>query len=133
MTIGTGTRPDVAPASAFFRATAEVVTASQRVMVDRLELLRSQLTDDVKDLAVAIGVVVAAGLVFVIGWVFFAVAVAFLLAELLPMEAAVGIVGLAHILSGAVLARGAVRRFNATRRIVTVDMKDPVAAQVLRG
>jgi VIT1/CCC1 family predicted Fe2+/Mn2+ transporter len=133
MTIETGTRPDVAPASAFFRATAEVVAATQRVMVDRLELLRSQLTDDAKDLAVAIGVVVAAGLVFVIGWVFSAVAVSLFLSRWLAWEVAIAIVGLAHILSGAVLARGAIRRFNATRRIVAVETEDPATAQVLNG
>ena len=72
-------------------------------------------------------------LVFVIGWVFFAIAVSFFLSRLLAWEAAIAIVGLAHILTGAVLARGAVRTFNATRRIITVDMADPVAAQVLRG
>jgi hypothetical protein len=133
MTIGTGQRPDVAPASTLWRATAEVVAASQRVMVDRLELLRSQLTDDAKDLSVAIGVVVAAGLVVVIGWVFFAVALSFLLARILPWEAAIGIIGLAHIVTGAVLARGAIQRFNQSRRMVALAVTDPVAAQVLDG
>jgi hypothetical protein len=133
MTIRSEPRASVAPAQTFWRATAEVVEASQRVVVDRVELLRTELADDAKDLAVAIGVVVAAGVVVLVGWVFLAVAAAFLLAEFLPWAAATAIVGTLHVVLGAALARAALRRFNQARRMATVAVTDPAASQVLRG
>ena len=133
MTIRSESRAAVAPAQTFWRATADVVTASQRVVTDRIELLRTELADDAKDLSVAIGVVVASGVVVVIGWVFLAVAAAFLLARFVPWEAAIGIVGALHVVSGAVLARGAIRRFNQTRRLAALEVTDATAAGVLRG
>jgi len=133
MTVRSEPRVAEGPTQAFFRATADVVTASQRVLVDRIELLRTELAGDAKDLAVAIGVVVAAGVVVFIGWGFLAVALSFLLARFLPWDAATGIVAVLHIGSGAFLARAALRRFDTERRMMAMTVTDPTAARVLRG
>jgi hypothetical protein len=133
MTIRSEPRAAVAPVRDLWRATAEVVTASQQVVVDRVELLRTELAEDAKDFAVAIGLVVAAGVVVLIGWVFLAVAVSFLLARFLPWDAATGIVAVLHLVLGAVLARVAFARFNEARHMAAVTVTDPVASSVLHG
>jgi hypothetical protein len=124
---------EVAPARALWRATAEAGSAGQQVILDRVELLRTELGDDLRDLAVAVGTVVAASVVVLIGWVIAAVAFAFLLAEWMPMEAALGIVALLHLLGGGFMARQAVHRFHEAKRVEALTEAPPPPPHVLHG
>jgi hypothetical protein len=99
-----------------WEATGELISAGQQVILDRVELLRSEITDDVRDVVFGVALVVAACAVASFGWVVVAGAVVAALAKTLSLEASLLIVGLPHILVGAVLAFMAIGRFRHLTR-----------------
>ena len=108
-----------------WEATGELIAAGQQVILDRVELLRSEITDDIRDLMLGGALVVSAVMVVVgtvdpaalrpllagFGWVILCVSLVALLHRWLPLDASLALVGGPHILAGVVLALMAMRRF----------------------
>ncbi|MEQ1503997.1 MAG: phage holin family protein [Myxococcota bacterium] len=91
-------------------ATAELVAAGQQVVLDRVELLRTEISEDLRALAVGGGLVVAAAMVAAFGWVVLSGAIVVTLANHMSAELALGIVGGVHLALGVVLAVAALGR-----------------------
>jgi hypothetical protein len=85
-------------------AAERAVDAAQRIVVDRLELIRLEAQEALANLVVRTGLVTAAGVVILIGWVALAVATALWLRQWMSPAASVGLVGSVHLLAGAGLA-----------------------------
>jgi len=105
--------------STIWEALAELVSAGQDVVLDRIDLVRSEITDDIEDLAVSGGMIVAAALVAAAGWVAVAAAIIGWLNHVMQLEAALALIGALHLGAGIGLAAVAVRRFS--RRKVKVQ------------
>ena len=85
-------------------AVERAVEATQRIVVDRIELIRLEAQEALANLAVRAGFMAAAGIVLLLGWTALAIAVALWLSESMPRAASVAVVGAAHLLVGAGLA-----------------------------
>src|SRR5690349_19763061 len=94
-----------------WEATGELIAAGQQVILDRVELLRSEITEDVRDVMWGGALVVAALVVASFGWVIVCASLVVLLHRWLSLEASLAIVGAPHIVLGVVLAMMAMRRF----------------------
>lgn len=94
-----------------WEATGELIAAGQQVILDRVELLRSEITEDLRDLLWGGTLVVAALMVATFGWIIVCAALVVLLHRWMPLEASLAIVGGPHILAGLALAGMAWRRF----------------------
>ena len=94
-----------------WEATGELIAAGQQVILDRVELLRSEITDDIRDLMLGGALVVSAVVLAGFGWVILCVSLVALLHRWLPLDASLALVGGPHILAGVVLALMAMRRF----------------------
>lgn len=82
-------------------AAERAVEAAQRIVIDRIELIRLEVQDALASLVLRTGLLVAAGLVMLLGWTALAIAAALWLAESMPRTAAVAAVGTFHLLVGA--------------------------------
>ena len=98
--------------STIWEALAELVAAGQDVVLDRVDLVRSEIADDVEALAVSGGLIVAAGLVAAAGWIAVAAAVIGWLNQVMQLEAALALIGALHLGAGLGLGAVAVRRFS---------------------
>lgn len=98
--------------STIWEALAELVSAGQDVVLDRIDLVRAEITDDIEDLAVSGGMIVAAALVAAAGWIAVAAAIIGWLNHLMQLEAALALIGALHLGAGVGLAAVAVRRFS---------------------
>lgn len=94
-----------------WEATGELIAAGQQVVLDRVELLRSEITDDIRDLMLGGALVVSAVVLAGFGWVILCVSLVALLHRWLPLDGSLALVGAPHILAGVVLALMAMRRF----------------------
>lgn len=97
--------PDAARPDAI-SALADVVKATQRMMVARLDLLQIEARDALQGVAL----LAAAALIVAFGWALLMAGAVALLQAFLPTPASFAIVGAAHLLGGAVVAVRARRR-----------------------
>ncbi len=84
-------------------AAERAVEAAQRIVVERLELMRLELVDALERLVLRAGLGLAAGFVTILGWCGLAVALVVVLAEHMPLAASIAIVAGTHVLLGIVL------------------------------
>ena len=108
--------------STVWEALAELVSAGQDLVLDRIDLVRSEITDDIEDLAVSGGMIVAAALVASAGWVAVAAAIIGWLNHVMQLEAALALIGALHLGAGVGLGAVAIRRFS--RRKLKVQTPD---------
>jgi len=101
----------VEPSTNLWDATAELVSAGHQVLLDRVDLLRSEIGDDLRMIVIGSGLVLFAVLVGAFGWVITWSAVIVWLAQRLPVHLALLGVGGLHLVAGALLAGFAVSRF----------------------
>lgn len=89
---------------ALWEATLDVFEAGQQVILDRIELVRAEVSEDLARLALGFAFVLGAGVLALLGYIALLAAVVVLLAKLLSTEAALAIGGGAHLLVGLLLA-----------------------------
>lgn len=89
---------------ALWEATLDVFEAGQQVILDRIELVRAEVSEDLARLALGLAFVLGAGVLALLGYVALLAAVVVLLAKVLSTEAALAIGGGAHLLVGLLLA-----------------------------
>jgi hypothetical protein len=94
-----------------WEATGELIAAGQQVILDRVELLRSEITEDVRDLLLGGALITSAMVLAGFGWVILCGALVALLHRWLPLDGSLALVAAPHIIAGVVLATMAVRRF----------------------
>jgi len=97
--------------SSLWDATTELVAAGQQVILDRVDLLRTEISDDARMVVVGSGLILIAGLVAAFGWVMSWLAVAVWLAERTSTPLALLVVGGLHLVARAVLGALAINRF----------------------
>lgn len=105
----TGREPEATPS--FWEATAELVSAGQEVVLDRVELLRTEIAHDLQHVIVGIGLVSAGLFIAVFGWVLAMAALVVVLSRAVSLDLAFALVGVPHLAAGVVLALFAVRQF----------------------
>ncbi len=81
-------------------AAERAVEAAQRIVVERLELIRLEVEESLGLLVRRAGLVLAAGFVAILGWSALAVAMIVVLADHVPLAASIAIVGGVHVLGG---------------------------------
>lgn len=89
---------------ALWEATLDVFEAGQQLILDRIELVRAEISEDLSRLALGLAFVVGAGVLALLGYVTFLAAIIVLLAKALSTEAALAIGGGFHLLIGVLLA-----------------------------
>ena len=85
-------------------AAERAVEAAQRIVVERLELMRLELVEGFGDVVKRAGAVLAAGLVAILGWTGLAIALAVILTDYMHPAASIALVGGLHLLLGLLLA-----------------------------
>lgn len=98
------TIPERHHAPPLWEATLDVFEAGQQVIIDRIELMRAELSDDMLRLATGVVLVLGAGILALVGYLTLLAALTVLLARVLSPEAALALVGGVHLLVGVVLA-----------------------------
>ena len=83
-------------------AAERAVDAAQRIVVERLELLRLELVDAAARLVERMGLMLLAGFVVALGWCGLVVALVMVLADRMPWPASVAAVAGVHVLAGVV-------------------------------
>lgn len=91
-------------APSLWEATLEVFETGQQVIIDRIELVRAEISEDLLRLAFGLSFVVAAGVLALVGYLTLLAALIVLLAKALSPEAALAIGGAFHLIVGVVLA-----------------------------
>lgn len=81
-------------------AAERAVEAAQRIVVERLELIRLEAEESLGLLVRRGGLVLAAGFVAILGWSALAVAMILVLADHVPLAASIAIEGGVHVLGG---------------------------------
>ncbi len=84
-------------------AAERAIEAAQRIVVDRIELLRLEMIETVGSFAQRAGLMVAAGIVLLLGWVGFAIAAVVVLSHRMPMAGSIALVAGIHVLAGIAL------------------------------
>jgi hypothetical protein len=84
-------------------AAERAVEAAQRIVVERLELLRLETQDALASAMTRAGLLLAAGFIAILGWCGLAAALVFVMAEHIPLAPSLAIVGGAHVLMGIIL------------------------------
>lgn len=87
-----------------WEATLDVFDAGQQLIIDRIELVRAEISEDILRLAVGASFVVAAGVLALIGYLTLLAAVIVFLADVLSPAAALAIGGAFHTVLGVALA-----------------------------
>jgi len=85
-------------------AAERAVEAAQRIVVERLELMRLELQEAVTRLVERTGLLFMAGIVVLLGWCGLAVALVMLLAERMPLVGSLAAVAGGHVLVGILMA-----------------------------
>jgi len=83
-------------------AAERAVEAAQRIVVERLELLRLELVDAAARIVERMGLMLLAGFVIALGWCGLAVALVMVLSERLPLATSVALVAGVHVVAGIV-------------------------------
>jgi Putative Actinobacterial Holin-X, holin superfamily III len=111
MQAGPGPSPhDPAGPLSIWEATAELVSAGQDVVLDRVELLRTEISHDVQQVLIAAALVAAGSALGVFGWILAMAALVALLSRATTFDLALVGVGLPHLIGGVLLAVAATRR-----------------------
>lgn len=95
-----------------FGAAAEVFSAGQQLLLDRVDLLQAEVTSDVKRLAAASVLFLSASAIACIGWGLLAVGLVAALNRWLPVDGALGIAGVLNVAIGALLGGLGYRRLS---------------------
>jgi hypothetical protein len=95
-------RVTAAPEPNATMAAERAVEAAQRIVVERLELLRLDLVDAAVRLVDRIGLVLFAGFMIALGWCGLAVALVMVLANRFTLPSSVALVAGVHVLAGIV-------------------------------
>ncbi len=90
---------EASPAPSAITAAERAIEAAQRIVVERIELIRLETQDALASVLRRIGLVLATAVVAVFGWCGLAVAAALLLAERMSPAAAVATIGAVHLLT----------------------------------
>jgi hypothetical protein len=85
-------------------AAERAIEAAQRIVVERIELLRLEVIESASSLAQRMGLMLAAGVVALLGWCGLAVAAVLVLSHRMPMAGSVALVAGIHLLAGIALA-----------------------------
>jgi hypothetical protein len=85
-------------------AAERAVEAAQRIVVERLELMRLEVMEGFGGVLKRAGAVMAAGFVAILGWTGLAIALAVILADYMHPAASIALVGGLHLLIGIALA-----------------------------
>lgn len=85
-------------------AAERAMEAAQRIVVERIELLRLEAIESVSSLAQRAGLMLAAGVVALLGWCGLAVAAVLVLSQRMPMASSVALVAAIHLFAGVALA-----------------------------
>jgi hypothetical protein len=85
-------------------AAERAVEAAQRIVVERLELMRLEVMEGFGSVLKRAGAVMAAGFVAILGWTGLAIALAVILADYMHPAASIALVGGLHMLIGIALA-----------------------------
>lgn len=83
-------------------AAERAVEAAQRIVVERLELLRLEFVDAAARLVERVELMLLAGFVIALGWCGLAVALVMVLSERLPLPTSVALVAGVHVVAGIV-------------------------------
>jgi hypothetical protein len=81
------------PKESLWDAVGDVVTAGQQVVLDRLDLLRYEVTADIQQYGIGAAFLAGASVLALLGWTALSVALALLLSRALPPDASVALVG----------------------------------------
>ena len=98
------------PEPDLLQATIEVLEAGQDVVVNRIELLRAELRDDVEDILLGSALVIAGVGIFALGYLSLLASAVWALAVLWSPVGALALAGLLHALVGAFIGRWAIQR-----------------------
>ena len=85
-------------------AAERAIEAAQRIVVERLELMRLEMMDGLGNLFARAGAVMAAAFVAILGWTGLAIALAVILTDYMHPAASIAFVGGLHLLIGIALA-----------------------------
>lgn len=99
------------PVTALLDAAEGLVAAGQQAVLDRVELIRAEATEDAREMLISTAAFTAALVVSGFGWVLLVIAATLLLSKFMDPALASLLVGLPHFALGVVLARMAIRRF----------------------
>lgn len=96
------THPRRAPREvpSLWEATLDVFEAGQQVIVDRIDLVRAEIGEDILRLAVGSSFVVTAGVLALVGYLTLLAAILVFLARWMSPEAALALGGALHLLVG---------------------------------
>src|SRR5262245_37843561 len=97
--------------TALLDAAEGLVVAGQQAVLDRVDLIRTEVTEDAQRVLILASALAASFVVGGFGWVLLAVALALLLAHFMDPALAVVLVGVPHLVAGIILARLSVRWF----------------------
>jgi hypothetical protein len=99
------------PVTALLDAAEGLVAAGQQAVLDRVELIRAEATEDAREMLISTAAFVTALVVSGFGWVLLVVALSLFLSKFMDPALAVALVGVPHMVLGVVLARMTIRRF----------------------
>jgi hypothetical protein len=106
------------PVTALLDAAEELVVAGQQAVLDRVDLIRTEVTEDAQKVLVLSAVLAASFVVGGFGWMLLAVGIAVQLARALGPAAAAAVVGVPHLALAGILAWLAIRRFQRNEWMV---------------
>jgi Putative Actinobacterial Holin-X, holin superfamily III len=81
-------------------AAERAVEAAQRIVVERLELMRLEFLEALAQRVQRSGLVLAAGFITILGWCGLAAALVMVLAERMPLATGMALVAGVHVLAG---------------------------------
>ena len=93
----------VEPTVTVTSAAERAVDAAQRIVIERLELMRLETQDALGNGAQRAGIMMAAGLIAILGWCGVAVGLALVLTTYMSLAASAALVGGGHVLLGIML------------------------------
>ena len=107
-----------------------VVEAAQQLVVDRVDLLRLELREDLSKIAVGVALLIGGGLLALLGWAALMIALGLLLTPVIPAWASALVVAGLHLASGAVCMVLARKRF--LTHFNTLPVPDPIPPELPR-
>jgi hypothetical protein len=99
-----GTNANLPAEPSAVSAAERAIEAAQRIVVERIELLRLEVIESISSLAQRVGLMMAAGVVALLGWVGFAIAAVIVLSHRMPLAGSIALVAGIHVLAGIALA-----------------------------
>jgi len=109
-------------------ALGHVLQAGQRVVIDRIELIRLEVLEVVRRGVDGVALIVAGVMPLLVGWLALAGALFFVLDDFLAPEANLALTGLVQLVAGAALVAAGVQRARRAREALTGERKTEAAA-----